>query len=456
MARNKSKKNSILNFVAVTILTIVGILLCVCSFDIPFTSIHYKGFANAITLSTDLGGGTYAVYECSLTSDSTTTDLDKAIDETVERLKSIVSDRCSEAQVTRQGTNQIRIEVSTDEDSENVLELLGEPTSLTMSLELGGEAWLTGADIKNVVATYQDSTYGVLLVFTDSGAEKFSSLTAAAAEDSGSIYIQYGDGEDDYFTLTVEEEITGGSTFISGSFDTLEEAEDYALQILSGTFTVTMSKVEQATFSATLGENFMTFFLIGCAVAFVLIILLLWLRYGDFAFLAGFAYVIFAVILIFLLQAIPSIQLTLAGLGGIVLGFMMMVFGTVVILEKIREDYRSGKKIPLSVKGGLKNALWTILDSNILIAIVSIVLMIAGGFLIRNFATIFLISIVLALFVNLVVIPFFIKWYLPFNSVKADKLHLPKQVKHVKDGEVVLDGGVTVITDSNIGGQADE
>ena len=52
------------------------------------------------------------------------------------------------------------------------------------------------------------------------------------------------------------------------------------------------------------------------------------------------------------------------------------------------------------------------------------------------------------MFMNLVILRFFVKWYLPFNSVKAKPLHLPKQLKPVKEDEtpvveVVAEGGAT-------------
>ena len=110
-------------------------------------------------------------------------------------------------------------------------------------------------------------------------------------------------------------------------------------------------------------------------------------------------------------------------------------------MKKIREEYRTGKKIPLSVKSGFKKALWPILDSHIVMAIVAIFLWIFGTSSIQGFAIPFLIGIVLSLFVNLVVLRFFVKWYLPFNSVKAKKLHLPKQVRVFKEDDEAVVGG---------------
>ena len=82
-------------------------------------------------------------------------------------------------------------------------------------------------------------------------------------------------------------------------------------------------------------------------------------------FLAGLALVIYLILMLFFLQAISFVQLTLPGLAGIILSIGMAVDGIVIIFERFREEYKSGKKIPLSVKNGFKRAFWPIFDSNI-------------------------------------------------------------------------------------------
>ena len=206
---------------------------------------------------------------------------------------------------------------------------------------------------------------------------------------------------------------------------------------MSGTFNVTLSLKESNVVSATLGSEALKFVIIGGAVGLVLIMLILWLRYGDFGLLASFALIIYIVLMLFFLQAISFVQLTLPGLAGIVLSIGMAVDGTVIIFEKTREDYHAGKKIPMAARNGFKRAFWPIFDSNITTIITSLVLYILGTSSIQGFAITLLIGIVLSMFMNLVIMRFFVKWYLPFNSVKAKRLHLPKQLKPIKEESVV-------------------
>ena len=440
MARSKIKKNSILNFVAVTILTALGLFLSFCSFGFSWNGVNYtyNGFLNSISLGLDLAGGVSVVYDCSLAKDSNTQDLDTAIDATIRRLEGVIGKEYSEATISRQGGNKIRIEVPSVTDSDEIFELIGDPTPLSMTLEqsASAEARILGTDIEKVYATYntQDKVYGVTVDFTNEGKKKFASLTKDAAAGTKTIYVYLGDIDDSAeLQLTCEEEITGGSTFISGSFETYEDAQNYALQIMSGTFNVSLDLVESTVISATLGTQALTLALIGGGVGMLLIMALLWWRYGDFGLLASFALVIYVVLMLFFLQAISFVQLTLPGLAGIILSIGMAVDGTVIIFEKFRDEYRKGKKIPLASKIGFKRAFWPIFDSNITTILTGIVLYILGTASIQGFAITLLIGIVLSMFMNLVILRFFVKWYLPLNSVKAKKLHLPKQVKLIKD-----------------------
>ena len=305
MAKNRQKKNSILNFVAVTIIAIIGIVLSVCSFDIPFTNYTYNGFANSISFGLDLAGGVSVVYDCSLARDSNTQNLDNAIDATITRLRAVITEEYSEATITRQGATRIRIEVPSVTNSDEIFNMIGDPTPLYMTLSESktAEARILGTDIEDVQVSYQKNDdgeyqYGVVLKFTGEGKEKFASLTADAASGDQKIYIYLGEIDDSAdLRLTCEQKIVGGSTFISGSFDTYQDAQNYALQIMSGTFNVKLDLLESSVISATLGTQALKLAIIGGAVGLLLIMFILWLRYGDFGLLASFALVIYLVLM---------------------------------------------------------------------------------------------------------------------------------------------------------------
>ena len=157
-------------------------------------------------------------------------------------------------------------------------------------------------------------------------------------------------------------------------------------------------------------------------------------------------YYLFAVLLaLFLsdefLQAIPFVQLTLPGLAGIILSIGMAVDGNVIIFERIKEEYASGKKIPLSVKNGFKKAFWPIFDSNITTIFAAIILYILGTASIKGFAITLLLGILLSMFTTLVVGRYLVKWYLPFNSTNAKRLRL-KRSKNLNPECVIVDESI--------------
>lgn len=139
---NRLKKNSIMNFVAVAVLTAIGIVLSVCSFIIPFTSTVFNGFASSISLGLDLAGGVSVVYDCALSENSNTNDLDSAIDATVKRLQSVIGGEYSEALITRQGNSEIRIEVPSVTNSDEIFGLIGDPTRVYISVKEGADEYV--------------------------------------------------------------------------------------------------------------------------------------------------------------------------------------------------------------------------------------------------------------------------------------------------------------------------
>lgn len=456
MAKNRKKRNSILNFVAVAVLTILGIVLCVGGIHIPYTDYVYNGFARSISLGLDLSGGVYVVYECQ-PNDGTGSVTDEAIQATISRLEAQLGKDYSEAVIQKQSGNKIRVEVPHVENTDEVLKKIGEPTPLSIGWKetdddsVEPNIVLFGTDVKNVqVRGGSHGGYAVEVEFKNS---KFSQLTKdVAASNNQILYMYLGDVDNPVRVMKVEckEQVPGNITYITKGdnedFETLDEAEDYRLSIMSGTYNVKLKILESNHISATLGANALKYCLIGGGIGMLLIFVIMFWRYGDFGLLANLALVIYLILMLFFLQAISFVQLTLPGLAGIVLSIGMAVDGTVIIFERVREEYRSGKKLPLAAKSAFKRAFWPIFDSNITTIITAVVLYILGTASIQGFAITLLIGIVLSMFMNLVIMRFFVKWYLPLNSVNGKKLHLPKQVRQFKDDVVGAGANVNLAT----------
>ncbi|MBR2468039.1 MAG: protein translocase subunit SecD [Clostridia bacterium] len=421
------KKKAIRNFVLMCIVAVLGLVLTIFSFDIPFTTYTFKGFANGIQLGLDLKGGMMAVYDCEQASDSEGT-LEEQIDATIARLTNLITEDYPEATIVKQGDNQIRIEVPDVDDPEEVLSLIGEPAQLEFKKEESdtAEAVLTGRDIKSAEYNYdsENAEHGVSITFTTEGATKFHTLTSELSANQSPLYIYLG-GEL-FSSPTVKETIAGGTTFISGGMASQAEAEAYATKILSGTYSVQLSLSEKNIVTATLGENALLLSIIAGLIGLVLIFVFMYVIYKRLGLIANLALTFYTIILMILLSVLPFIQLTLPGIAGIILGLGMAVDGNIVIFERIKDETKSGKKIPASVKSGFKRASVAIIDSNITTIIASLVLAWLGTGAIRGFAYTLLVSIVVSMFTTLILSRIFINWSLNINSVSYKKYGLVK------------------------------
>lgn len=421
------KKKAIRNYVLICIVAILGLVLTIFSFDIPFTTYTFNGFAKSVQLGLDLKGGVMAVYDCEESSESEGS-LEEQIDATITRLTDLISADYPEATIVKQGDNQIRIEVPDVDDPDEVLGLIGEPAELEFKKEESdtAEAVLTGKHIKSAEYQYdsQNNEHGVSITFTTEGATLFHTLTSELSGNQSPLYIYLGGKL--FSSPTVKETIAGGTTFISGGMSTQAEAEAYATKILSGTYSVSLSLSEKNVVTATLGENALLLSIIAGLVGLALIFVFMYVIYKHLGLIANLSLIFYTIILMFLLAVLPFIQLTLPGIAGIILGLGMAIDGNIVIFERIKDETKSGKKIPASVKSGFKRASVAVLDGNITTIIAALVLAWLGTGAIRGFAYTLLISMVVSMFTTLVLSRVFINWALNINSTNYKRYGLVK------------------------------
>ena len=95
--------------------------------------------------------------------------------------------------------------------------------------------------------------------------------------------------------------------------------------------------------------------------------------------------------------------LTLPGIAGIVLTIGMAVDANVIIFERIKEEYRSGKTFKTSVNLGFQRAFWAIFDSNLTTFFAGIGLSIFGTGALKGFAVTLCLGIVSSMYTALFV-----------------------------------------------------
>ena len=427
-----NKPTAIKRFIFIGIFLVLGFVLAFAQFNIPFTHYTYNGFANSIKLGLDLKGGVLAVYEATL-REGDEGDFEQKLLATKTRITDLVTAEYTEAIISIQDNNRIRVEVPDVDDPEEVFALIGEPATLEIKEEEDTateihDAVITGENIVTAYASQQQTSdgtyeYGVSIEFDAEGAQLFYELTK---ENEGEQIYIYINGEL-FSAPTVNEAIAGGKTFISGSMDTYEDAEAFATQILSGTFSLDLTLLENTVVSATLGVDAIKYSLIAAAIALVLIFAFLCWRYRMMGAMASIALCFYVILMLFFLQALPFVQLTLAGIAGIILSIGMAVDGNILVFERIKEEYATGKRIAPAIRGGFKKSMSAILDSNITTVVVSVILLLLGTGSIRGFAMTLLIGVLLSMFTSLVVTRSLLNMYYPINSTKASHYNLKRE-----------------------------
>ena len=240
------RARALVSLVAIIVVVAVCAYLGLCGFG-KGTMINYlKPWGDAISLGLDLRGGVYTVYQAENNGDP---DFDTKMESTVSILTSrLTRQGFTEATVTRQGSDRIRVEIPNVSDPNQILTIIGTPAQLYFVDESGNNL-MEGAMVKNAQAAQdQDGKPCIAFELTDEGAKIFAEATAANLGKTISITL---DGET-ISRATVNTVIAGGKGEITGNF-TADEAKNLATLILSGALPLNLTQLEVSAISATLG-----------------------------------------------------------------------------------------------------------------------------------------------------------------------------------------------------------
>ena len=218
-----------------------------------------------------------------------------------------------------------------------------------------------------------------------------------------------------YSSAVVREEITTGSTEISGNF-TAKDAQDLANLLKSGTLPARTNIISEEIIGPSLGQQAVNSGMSSFLVAFLVILLYMIFYYSRRAgFVADIALIANMFFLIGVLASLGP-ALTLPGIAGIVLTIGMSVDANVLIYERIREEVAAGKGIRMAITDGYKNAYSAILDSNITTLVTGIILYVLGTGPIKGFATTLVIGILTSLFSAIFITRLIFEVFLKKNS----------------------------------------
>ena len=195
-----------------------------------------------------------------------------------------------------------------------------------------------------------------------------------------------------YSYPTVNSEISGGSSEISGNF-TLEEAEDLANVLKSGKLPAPATIIQEQVVGPSLGAESINAGLISFVIAFLLVLLYMVFFYQGAGLVADIALLVNVLFLFGTLVSFGAV-LTLPGIAGLVLTLGMAVDANVIIYERVKEELRAGKGLSKAISDGYANAYSAIIDGQITTLLTGIVLFVFGSGPVQGFATTLIIGII--------------------------------------------------------------
>jgi protein-export membrane protein SecD len=186
-----------------------------------------------------------------------------------------------------------------------------------------------------------------------------------------------------------------------------------------------------STISATLGVDTIKAGIISGIVGVILIMIYLIVLYRLMGVAASITLWWYTLTLLFFLAVFPWVQLTLSGIAGVLLSIGMAVDANVIIFERIKEEYASGKKVITAVSTGFKRSYGAIIDGNITTIIGAVVLIIFGTSTLKSFGITLLIGILLSLVSSLFVTRLVLHCIMAFTKEENANLYNLKRDENV-------------------------
>lgn len=354
----------------------------------------------------DLTGGVNVVLQAEATDDSGITS--EKMDSTVAAIKKRVDSMgVSEAQVSKQGEDRIRVSIPSVQDQQQALDMIGKTAQLEF-VGPDGEVILTGKDVVDSKAVQQKSSSGleeavVTLKFNDEGTQLFADATQKYLNQQISIKLD----DEVISSPKVNVAITNGEAVIEGMAD-MEEAGNLAELIRGGALPVKLSPIEVTTIGPTLGQDSLNQSLIAGAIGIAAVLLFMLVMYRGLGFIADLALIIY-IMLDLILMVFANVTLTLPGIAGIILSVGMAVDANVIIFERIKDESRSGKSINAAIDAGFKRAMGTIIDSNVTTLIAGFVLFFMGSGSVQGFAVTLILGIIVSLLTAVIITKYLTK-----------------------------------------------
>ena len=364
--------------------------------------INYQGLIAKNTklvpkLGLDLRGGVRIVLEAQDTESA------KATSEAIDAAVGVIDKRVnalgvSEAIAVREGPNSKRIIVELPgwEDPERAKEIIGKTALLEFKTE-DGKVVVNGSNLKSaqLVFSQAQESLGEPQISFELDAAGTTAFAAATQANIGKVITIYLDSQV-LMSPTVEVAITDGKGVISGGF-TAEGASNYALLLKSGSLPVKLVAISEEVVGPSLGSAFVRRSALAAVIAFLLVIIWMFIMYRYLGLVSGMALVVYADILMAAYLVLHA-TLSLPAIGGAILSIGMAVDANCIIFERIREELGMKKTVKGAIGAGFSRAFRAVFDSNLTVLVGTAFLFYFGTGTVRGFAVTLALGVLASMF----------------------------------------------------------
>ena len=413
------------NFIALAFVACLLLVFTVISFNVPFTTYTFKGFARSINTGLDFGDGSRATYVVTKADYCKYSDKE-FMEKGVEIIQELAYKKFAEANVYQVGDDQIVIEVPgagiPQDISIGQLEIKTERSK-------DAETHLNGSHIKTAKFQMNGADYGVLIQFTDEGSELMKEMTASASEGSA-VNIVFCLNSDYDNAMQVSTQSTVSDGYVYFTMQNKESAKLFANCVENSKYGINL--VQEGD-TVTIFAKLSTLGKVVCAVIVALMVIgscaYLIAKFRELGLVSSLAMVFFALFNVITFSLITTFRLTMGSYIGMLLGYILTFVTVNILLEKIKSEFESGKKFIASFKSGYVKALPTIIDIFAISTIFSVVcLLLTSGF-VNSFAFALLTNSLFGALTTLAIMLWFTRMYLKINNTNPKKINFRKEVE---------------------------
>ncbi len=354
----------------------------------------------------------------------------------------------SEPVVTTQGSDRVVVELPGVTNPEAVRNLVGQTGRLEF-VPLGSTqvqqgqaidlaefpALFSGDQVSSAtVGSDQNGRPSVDFVLKDQGRDLFGEYTAANV---GSYFAIALDGIV-VSAPVIQNAIPNGNVQITGGGVAgfgAKEAQDLVTILKFGSLPFPIEPLSSEQISATLGSQFLVQTLLAGLIGIALVFVFMLIYYRLPGLVASFALIYYALVMYAIFRFVP-VTLTLAGIAGFVLSVGMAVDANILIFERMKEELRLGKSLPAAVEAGFNRAWNSILDSNVSSLITAAILYALGSSVIRGFALVLIVGVLVSMFTAIVVTRTILRWIVRREGARKPGLYGLREDEFVALGAI--------------------